>query len=221
LDCDFEAETNKEVLNLKRIVSVHGGVPGSSKSHSKSLDTFWTSSSDLELLRMKCSREFKDQGVEVSTTLLANGTPEADAHALEHDAQVVLDAHIRRLGSLIESKNQTVRVHLRDLEEFKQDVAERKHRHPPKRASRLLGRFEEARPQSQKREGQSLQSLPMTGDTLADHRLQCEKGGGPKVGCMTGDTLTDHRLRREKGRASKVGCMTDDSGRPQAPKREG
>ena len=54
--------------------------------------------------------------------LLANfrGTPEDAARAVEHAAQLVLDSHIRKLGSLIESKNQPVKVDLRDLEEFKQ-----------------------------------------------------------------------------------------------------
>jgi hypothetical protein len=48
LDLGFEAQTNKEGVTLNRIVCVHGGVPGSRKPDSKSLDALWMSSSELE-----------------------------------------------------------------------------------------------------------------------------------------------------------------------------
>ena len=112
--------------------------------------------------------------------LLANfrGTPEDAARAVEHAAQLVLDSHIRKLGSLIESKNQPVKVDLRDLEEFKQML--------------------------QKGNISTLQKGHQdywSDERRQDHRLRSEKGGGCKVGPMAGQTLQDHTLKSEQGGA--------------------
>ena len=111
-DGNFETkhETNPEgaTVALKRIVPLHAGVPGSRKSGS--MDAFWMTSREIADLRNRRKEEFRKQGAIVSTTMLANfrGTPEASAHALEHAAQFALDAHIRRMGSLVESQNNPV-----------------------------------------------------------------------------------------------------------------
>jgi len=154
---------------------VHGGVPGSRKSDSKSLDAFWMSSSDLKLLRMRREREFKDQGVEVSTTLLANsrGTPEDAARAVEHAAQRVLDAHTSGLGGLIQSKNQSVKVDLRDLEKFNQMLQKEN-----------IGTLQKG-----------LHDY-WSDERRQDHRLRSEKGGASKKGRMTLWQTTCSEARR-------------------------
>jgi hypothetical protein len=159
-DCDFEAQTNKEVMNLKSIVSVH----------------------DLELLRMSREREFKDQGVEVSTTLLANfrGTPEAaqcpcfgtccSARLGRAHPQAGKPHHVEEPACQSSSKRP------RGIQTY---VSERKHQRPQKRASRLLERREEARPQAQKREGRRLQSRRH--DRRHSGRPQAPKREGRRV----------------------------------------
>ena len=143
------------------------------------------------------------------------------AHALEHAAQLVLDAHIRRLASLIMSKNQPVKVHLRDLEEFKHMFQKGNISALKKGHQDYWSDEKRQDPRLRSEKGGGCKVGAMTGDTLADHRLQSEKGGGSKVGDMTGDTLADHRLQSEKGGGSKVGGMTGDTHpvRPQAPMR--
>jgi hypothetical protein len=178
LDRDFDAQTNQEGVTLKRIVCVHGGVPGSRKSNSKSLDAFWTSGRNLEQIRMSRERKFEHEGVEVSTTLLANfrGTPEAAAQALEHAAQHVLDVHTSRLGSLIKSKNKPVKVDFRDHKTFKQILQKGN-----------IGTLQDANQDY------------WSDERRQAHRLRSEKGGSSKVGPMTGKTMQDHGALTSKG----------------------
>jgi hypothetical protein len=123
---------------------------------------------------MRLEREFKDHGVEVSTTLLANfrGTKEDAARAVEYAAQVVLDKHISGQGGLIQSQNQAVKVDLRDLEQFKQMLQKGK-----------IGTLQKGNQDY------------WSDERRQDHALKIVKGGGSKAGRMTGDTLADHALK--------------------------
>jgi hypothetical protein len=142
--------------------------------------------------------------------LLANfrGTPEAAVHALEHAAQLVLDAHIHKLGNLIESKNQPVKVHLRDLEQFK-EMLHKGH----------IGTLQQGHQgywSHEKWQGHALKSVqgggckvgPMAGQVREDFTLKCVQGGGCKVGHMGSDqAFEDYKLKIEQGGGCKVGKM--------------
>ena len=193
---------------LKRIVPLHAGVPRSRKS--VSLDAFWMSSREIADLRNRRKEEFRKQGAIVSTTMLANfrGTPQAAAHALEHAAQLALDAHrSSRLGSLIESQNKPVMVHQRDLEQFKEMLREGAIGNlQPGRQDywSLVSREDHTRKSV---EGGGSKVGPMTGQLREDHTRKCVEGGASKQGPMTGTDLQKHRALIAQGYTEKHKLM--------------
>jgi len=111
-------------------------------------------------------------------------------------------------GGLIQSKNQTVKVDLRDLEKFNQMLQ--------KGNIGTLQKGNQDHWSDERRQAHTLKCEKgggfkvgqMTVQTLQDHRLKGEQAGASKVGAMAGQTLQDRTLRSEKGGGCKVGPMT-------------
>jgi hypothetical protein len=216
---DFDFETQKGGPTLKRIVTLHAGVSGSHES--KSLDDFWKSSRQMQTLRESCKKEFNKKGVEVSDTMLANfrGTPEAAACALENAAQLALDAHALKQGSLIESQNKSVIVHLRDLEQFKEMLrkeeignllkGQQDYWSFEKRQVHVLKCVEAGGSKAGKMEGQDKEAhaLKCVGQDKEAHVLKCVEAGGSKAGKMEGQDKEDHALQSVQGGGHKVGKL--------------
>ena len=209
------------------VIPIPAGVPCSIKSDSGDPLHHWMTSEEFVKLvqdRKKAFQEKGGSGVAVSTTLLANhlGTQAGASKAVEHASTVVWQAHVSSQGSMIVSKNESVRFRARDLAIFKEmldrgeisTLAQQAHDYwsAAQRQSHALkcmkGGGCKKRPMTGASEkGVASKEGPMTGTALEEHMEASEKGGGSQQGSTTGTALEEHLALMAQGHTAKHSLM--------------